>query len=276
MCMCVYGKDEALYFKEALESLIHQSLLPNQIVLVVDGTINSQLQNVIDVFSVKSEKLDVSFDITYLKENRGHGEARQISIEKAKHELIALMDADDISCYDRFALQIQAFKQNSTLGIVGGQIMEIDHKTKERINVRNVPLQDKEIKRYLKTRCPFNQVTVMFKKEEILKAGGYVDFYHNEDYYLWVRLYLYGVTFLNLPQILVDVRINEKFYNRRGGVDYFLSELRLQKIMYKEGIISIGRFLFNASVRFVLQVLLTDRIRGVIFKILFRKKVLDG
>jgi glycosyltransferase involved in cell wall biosynthesis len=276
VCICVYDKDNALYFKEALESVINQSLLPNQIVLVVDGAINSQLQKVIDDFNIKSQKLNVSFDITYLKKNRGHGEARKISILKAKYPLVALMDADDLSRYERFSKQIDAFKQNSNLSIVGGQIMEIIHDTKKEVGIRSVPLRDKEIKEYLKTRCPFNQMTVMFKREDVLKVGNYIDFYHNEDYYLWVRMYLEGFEFLNLEDILVDVRINEEFYNRRGGVKYFLSEFRLQKIMYQSGIISLWRFLFNSAVRLILQVVLTDSMRGFIFKKLFRKKVKNG
>jgi glycosyltransferase involved in cell wall biosynthesis len=273
VCICVYDKDDIVYFKEALESIVHQSLTPDQIVLVVDGAINSKLQEVIDKFKVESSLLGVEFNVYYLKENRGHGEARKISIQKAKHELVALMDADDLSRYNRFSLQVEAFKQNSKLSIVGGQIMEIVHNTKEEISIRNVPLEDREIKSYLKTRCPFNQVTVMFKRDDVIEVGNYIDFYHNEDYYLWVRMYLAGFEFMNVSDVLVDVRVNEDFFNRRGGWQYFLSEFKIQKIMYSNGIISWFRFVFNSAVRFVLQVVLTDSIRGFIFKKLFRKKV---
>ena len=270
--ICVYDKDNPTYFKEALDSILNQSLLPNQIVLVVDGSINKKLQEIIDKFRIESNRLSVELDVYFFKENRGHGEARKISIEKAKYELVALMDADDLSKYNRFSQQVKVFKNNHGVSIVGGQIMEIVHDTKKEVSIRNVPLDDEEIKTYLKTRCPFNQVTVMFKKEDILKVGNYIDFYHNEDYYLWVRMYLEGFSFLNLSSILVDVRVNEDFYNRRGGWRYFLSEFKLQKIMYNNSIISLSRFFFNSFVRFILQVVLTDSIRGFIFKKLFRKK----
>ena len=273
VCICVYDKDNVLYFKEALESIANQSLTPNQIVLVVDGVINAKLQEVISNYTLQINILAIEFDTFYLKKNVGHGEARKISIENAKYELIALMDADDLCRYERFFKQIEVFKNHHDLSIVGGQIMEISHQTKEEISIREVPVEDEDIKIYLKTRCPFNQVSVMFKKEDVLKVGNYVDFYHNEDYYLWVRMYIEGFKFHNIPEILVDVRINEAFYNRRGGWRYFLSEFRLQKIMYKHSIISFMRFVFNSLVRFVLQVVLTDSIRGFIFKKLFRKKV---
>ena len=273
VCICVYNKYNINYFKEALESIVNQSLVPNQVVLVVDGPINDGLQNIIDNFQEKSLTLMISFEVTYLKENKGHGEARRLSIENAKYNLIALMDADDISRYNRFELQLDIFKNDNNLSIVGGQIMEIAHDTKKEISIREVPVKDKEIKQYLKTRCPFNQMSVMFKKDDVIKAGNYIDFYHNEDYYLWVRMYLNNCQFYNIPEILLDVRINEEFYNRRGGWKYFLSEFKLQRIMYKNSIISLYRFIFNSSVRFLLQVVLTNSIRGFIFKKLFRKKV---
>ncbi len=271
--LCVYDKDNTQYFKEALKSIVNQSLLPKQIVLVVDGLINNKLQDTIVDFEQVTLELEIEFTPIYLKQNVGHGEARKVSIENAIYELVALMDADDLSRYNRFEKQINVFKSDDTLSIVGGQIMEISHATKREISIRKVPLEDKEIKEYMKQRCPFNQVSVMFKKSDVIEAGNYVDFYHNEDYYLWVRMYLMGCKFQNIPEILVDVRINEEFYNRRGGWRYFLSELKLQKIMYKNSIISLVRFMFNSSVRFILQVVLTDSIRGFIFKKLFRKKV---
>jgi glycosyltransferase involved in cell wall biosynthesis len=217
--------------------------------------------------------LEVDFEVRYLSRNRGHGEARRISIEEAKHTLVALMDADDISRYNRFEEQVAIFKKNSNLSIVGGQIMEIAHDTKREISLREVPVQDIDIKQYIKIRCPFNQMTVMFKREDVIKVGNYIDYYHNEDNYLWGRMDLADFEFYNIPKILVDVRINEEFYNRRGGWRYFLSEFRLQRIMYSKNIISLPRFLFNSSVRLILQVVLADSIRGFIFKKLFRKKV---
>ena len=231
------------------------------------------MQNIIVRFKDTCLGLEIIFDIVYLKENVGHGKARAISITEAKYELVALMDADDISRYDRFEKQIAVFQKYQELSMVGGQIMEIVHDTKKEISIRKVPQNDKDIKNYLKTRCPFNQVSVMFKKSDVLDAGGYIDFYHNEDYYLWIRMYLKGFKFYNLKDILLDVRINEEFFMRRGGYRYFLSEFKIQKIMYKNSIISFVRFIFNVSVRFVLQVLLNDTMREFIFKQLFRKRV---
>ena len=230
VCICVYKKDNEIYFKEALDSILNQSLVPNEIVLVVDGKIDNNLQDIIDKFNIVCKGKKVDLNIVYLEQNVGHGQARKISIENAQYELIALMDADDISRYDRFEKQIKKFKEDDTLSMVGGQIVEIVHDTKNEVGKRMVPIEDKEIKEYLQKRCPFNQMTVMFKKQDVINVGNYIDFFHDEDYYLWVRMYLEGYKFCNLPDTLVDVRINEEFYNRRGGMKYFLSEFRLQSL----------------------------------------------
>ncbi len=273
VCMCVYNKDNAQYFKEALESVLDQKLIPNEIVLVVDGPINQELKNVINEFKEQILLLGVDFNIIYLLINKGHGEARRVSIEQAKHEIVALADADDINEYNRFNKQIEAFKSNPSISIVGAQIMEIEHDTKIPISKKEVPIEDKEIKEYLKTRCPFNQMSVMFKKADVLSAGNYIDFHHNEDYYLWIRMYLNGCTFYNHPNTLVLARVNQEFYDRRGGFKYFSSEYKIQKIMLKHSIISFPRFCFNVVVRFVIQVTLPESIRGFLFKKLFRKEV---
>ena len=82
-----------------------------------------------------------------------------------------------------------------------------------------------------------NLVTVMLKEESVQKAGGYIDWYCEEDYYLWVRMTEHGMTFGNLLDNLVNVRVGEEMYQRRGGVKYFKSEAKLQYYMYSKGII---------------------------------------
>lgn len=117
----------------------------------------------------------------------------------------------------------------------------------------------------MKYRCPFNQMSVMFKKKDVLDAGGYIDWFCNEDYYLWVRMALKNYKFHNLPDTLLKVRTNENFYKRRGGFKYFKSESKIQKLMLSKKIISLPTYLYNVAIRFVIQVLLTDGMRKLFF-----------
>ena len=61
-------------------------------------------------------------------------------------------------------------------------------------------------------------------------------------------------------------------YQRRGGWKYFLSEAKLQKYMFDNDIIGIIRFAYNVLGRFVIQVLMPNKLRGFVFQKLFRVK----
>lgn len=260
--MCVYKNDNPEHFEEALESVVNQTLKPDEIVLVVDGPIPSSINSIIN----KYEENVSFFKVIRLNENVGHGNARRIGLENCSNELISLMDADDISMPDRFEKQVRCFEQNSNISIVGGNIKEFIDFIDNVVGTREVPQDDLSIKEYMKKRCPFNQVTVMFKKSAVMDAGGYKDWYHNEDYYLWIRMFLNGSYFKNINDTLVYVRVGKEMYQRRGGWKYFKSEKQLQKYMWKNKIIGLERYLINVFIRFIIQVLMPNRIRGVIFK----------
>lgn len=265
VAMCVYEKDKPEWFDVAVQSVLNQSVKPDEVILVVDGPVSEALSEIIK----KYEKNGL-FKVIKLNTNQGHGKARRISLENTTNELVALMDADDICVYDRFEQQFRLFEEKPYLDIVGGNIAEFIGDISNVVGKRIVPTTDKEIKEYLKKRCPFNQMTVMFKKSSVLLAGGYLDWYCEEDYYLWIRMFLKNANFANTGTVLVNVRVGEDMYARRGGIRYFLSETRLQKLLLKKNIISIYRAFLNILQRFVLQVLMPNYLRGFVFKTLAR------
>lgn len=265
--MCVYGGDNTDWFETAVNSVVNQTLVPDEIVLVVDGPVGKELDSVICYFEKNS-----LFKVIRIPENLGHGNARRIGLKNCSNELVALMDADDISVLDRFEKQVCFFENNSDVSIVGGNISEFIEDPKKPVGYRVVPQSDIEIKKYLKKRCPFNQMTVMFKKSDVDKAGGYLDWFCNEDYYLWLRMYLERLKFANLGTVLVNVRVGKEMYKRRGGKKYFISEYNLQKYMLKKKIISFDVFVINVLKRFVVQILLPSELRSFVFQKFGRKK----
>ena len=266
--LCVYKNDNPEHFREALNSVINQTVTPNEIILVVDGPVPNSINNVIKEFGNYFPGLKV----IRLTENKGHAIARQTGVEGANNELIALMDSDDISVPDRFEKQLSCFQRNPSLDVLGGQISEFVHSTDNIVGIRKVPLEDLDIKKYIKTRCPFNQMTVMFKKSSVLRSGGYIDWHYEEDYYLWIRMFEKGCLFKNLPENLVLARVSNELYKRRGGVKYFKSEARLQKYLWDKEIINLHLFVSNVILRFIVQVLFPNKLRGWIFQKLFRQK----
>jgi glycosyltransferase involved in cell wall biosynthesis len=269
--MCVYGKDDPAWFKTAVDSILEQTLKPDEVVLVVDGPVPQELDGVI-----RSYENVEGFKTVRLEVNRGHGDARRIGLENCQYEYVALMDADDISVPDRFEKQMAVISADPSLAVVGGNINEFIDNIENVVGSRVVPEKDADIKEYLRKRCPFNQVTVMFKKSAVEQAGGYIDWYCEEDYYLWLRLYLIDSKFANIPENLVNVRVGKEMYARRGGWKYFKSEAKLQKFMRQNRIIGLGRYLVNVTQRLIVQVLLPNKLRGWVFKKFAREKVEDG
>ena len=258
--ICVYGGDNAEYFDLAMQSIFNQTLMPDEVVLVVDGPVGNDINEVISKY--ESETLKV----IRLPQNVGLGIARNVSLENCSNDLIALMDSDDISVPNRFEKQIECFEKDESISLVGGQIQEFIESVDNVVGVRKVPCSDSEIKEYMKKRCPINHVSVMLKKSDINKAGGYLDWYYNEDYYLWIRMALKGLKFANVPDVLVNVRVGKEMYQRRGGWKYFKSEAKLQGYMLKKGMIGLNRYIINVAQRLVLQVLMPNKLRGYIFR----------
>lgn len=265
--MCVYGGDNAEWFETAVNSVLNQTLMPNEIVLVVDGPVPEKLNKIITIY-----EQDSLFNVIRLEKNQGHGVARKTGLDACTNELVAIMDADDICTPDRFEKQIEAFRNNPNVDIVGGMISEFVTKQDNIVGKRIVPQTDVEIKEYMKCRCPMNLVTVMFRKSSVEAVGGFIDWYCEEDYYLWLRMALANMKFINVPDILVNVRVGQEMYQRRGGLKYFKSEAKLQKYMYKNGIIGFARYVINISERMVLQVLMPNKVRGLVFQKLARRK----
>lgn len=265
--MCVYGKDNPEHFRFAVESILNQTVKPAEIALVVDGPVPDDLNAIIQNFEAFPE-----FKVYRFEKNQGHGAARSKGLDICGQDLVALMDADDLSVPNRFELQLKKFEENSDLDVVGGNISEFIDEPANVVGKRVVPEADEDIKAYLRSRCPMNQMTVMFKKQSVLNAGGYLDWFCNEDYYLWIRMFLANMKFANVSESIVNVRVGNDMYQRRGGFKYFFSEAKLQHFMLCKGVISLPQYLYNLSIRFVLQVAMPNAMRGWIFQKFARKR----
>lgn len=269
IAMSVYFKDNAVFFDRALESITDcQSVKPAEIVLVCDGPLNEELDAVIDKYRQKYP----IFNVIRLPQNKGLGNALRLAIENASNELIARMDSDDVSVCDRFEQQVKFFCSHPSVDIVGGDITEFIGEEGNIVGKRVVPETDEEIKDYMKKRAGFNHVSVMYRKSAVQNAGGYQDLFWNEDYFLWIRMQQNNAVFGNTGTVLVNVRVGKEMYQRRGGRKYFQSEVRLQKYMLDNGMISKTTFVGNVAKRWVVQRAMPSRVRGFVFQVFARSK----
>lgn len=266
----IYKNDNPEFVRVALDSMLDkQTVKPTEIVLVRDGQVPAALDNLLNEYEMTYSTV---FNIIRLEKNGGLGKALKLGVESAKYDIVARMDSDDICLPNRFELQLQYMEAHPECDIVGGQMTEFIGEPTNVVGKRVVPESNEAIYEYMKSRCALNHVTVMFRKDTILKVGNYQDWFWNEDYYLWVRMMINKCVFANLPEVLVNVRSGEGQYARRGGMRYFESEKGIQKLMLDKHLINWGGYFVNVTKRLIVQLLLPNWLRGWVFRTFARKK----
>ena len=267
--LSVYYNESPYYFRQSIDSLFNQSLQLAEVVLVKDGELTPELENVITEYTAKYLQIRV----VPLKQNQGLGKALNEGLKHCSYDLVARMDTDDIAKPNRFEKQIRVFQEHPELDVVGAWIDEFEETTSNIISTRKLPEVHDDICQFAKKRNPENHPVIMFRKQAVLAAGGYQHFPLFEDYYLWIRMWLNGAVFANTGSVLVNVRVGEEMYQRRGGSKYFESEKGLQDYMLKNKMINHSTYIKNVTKRLIIQKLMPNKLRGWVFRTFARKKV---
>lgn len=264
--MSIYWKDNPMLIQEAVESVLNQTVQPSELLVAVDGPVSKEIMSVLK----KYEKDIKNFKIISFQKNEGRGIVLQKVLPICTFELVALVDADDINLPHRFEKLLNIFIADDKVSAAGGYIQEIDYDTKKKKSIKTVPLSEENAKKYAKYRSPINQPTVMFKKSAVLAAGGYKQLYLMEDYFLWIRMINKGFKICNIPEILVNMRINDNLYARRGGYKYFLSNKKIYDTMLELNMINYTLYCCNLLVRFTTQVLMPNFLRKKFYNLFLR------
>lgn len=257
--MSVYKNDNSEYFSIALDSVINQTLVPNEIVIVVDGEIPETTEKVIEE---KKEKYS-NFNIVRLSKNQGQSIALNEGLKNCTYNLVARMDADDISDSERFEKQINVFKEDNSVVVTSGYTVDISSNG-DNYGIRKVPLSFDEVKKYFKRRSPVNHGACMYKKDFILKVGGYKDFKQTQDYILWGDVLKSSGLIKNIPEVLLKVRVDDN-YSRKRTLLYIKEELKTQKYFYSIGMLGKKDLVINFFCR-VLVRLVSSKLLFIIYK----------
>ena len=262
--LSIYVKENPLHFKFCLDSILNQTLLPDEVVIVKDGPLTVDLDNVIDD-KVKKSSI---FKIIALPHNQGLGKALNEGLKFCSHELVARMDTDDIAKPERFQKQMDVFVKHPEVDVCSAWIDEFEENTAHVISTRKLPELQSEIVTYAKRRNPINHPVVMFKKSAVLAAGSYQHFPLFEDYYLWVRMLMNGSVFYNIQESLLWFRSSPDLFKRRGGWGYAIKEIKFQKALRTMGFISTPVCIKNIAIRFFTRIM-PNHLRSYIYKKLF-------
>ena len=162
--MSVYKKENPEYLRASLESILVQTRTADEILLIEDGPLTQELYQVVAEYQKKCDYLHVHA----MEQNVQLGRALAKGVELCKYDLIARMDTDDIAMPDRLEKEEAYMEAHPEVDVVGGAIREFnDEGTIDR--VKNMPKTQEEILEYVKVRNPLNHMTVMYRKDSILK-----------------------------------------------------------------------------------------------------------
>ena len=244
--MSVYGKESPAYLKVSLNSLVEQTRLPDEIILVEDGPLSTSLLQEIKQFKKNHPDILVSVK---LPKNQGLGIALNEGLKYCNNDIVARMDADDKSVSDRFEIQIGYMEKNPSVGMISSHITEYDEEMTKVLSTREVPETHDAIMNSMKRRSPFNHMAAVYRKSVILENGSYEDCPSFEDYYLWCKLASSGTTFYNIPRSLIEARTGDSMIRRRGGVKYAKRMYDFQKRIFALGVIDRKEFMQNVILR---------------------------
>jgi len=265
--MSVYYKENPDYLRDSINSILGQTIKPDEFIIVKDGKLTKGLDDVLYEFHDSQ-----IIKVIALEVNKGLGEALNIGLENCRNELVARMDSDDLSVNNRCERQLESFKNNEKLSVIGTAVSEFIDDPNVRIAYKGVKITDEDIKEKMKFRNPFNHPSVMFKKSDVLKAGSYQHWFLNEDWYLWIRMMQNNSIFENIDEPLLKMRTTNDTYMRRGGWKYFVTQKRLFDYMLKNKIININEYTYNNSIRFITRLLIPNKIRKLLYLKMLRGK----
>ena len=248
--MSLYNKEIPEHLVEALDSIFAQTVVSDDVVLVEDGKLGDELEDVVCQYEKRYHQLHV---IRY-ENNRGLGYALNDGIKECRHELVARMDTDDVAKPFRMERQLEVMSRHSEYGMVSSWIDEFVTDIHQVTSVRKVPERPAEVYAYAKKRCPVNHPAVMYRKSEVLAVGGYQTRYFPEDYFLWIKMLMNGCQIYNIQESLLWFRYNPETFVRRGGWKYACDEVATQWNIYRMGFTSFVRFAANVAVRFSVRV----------------------
>lgn len=261
LLMPVYRGDDAAHFAKAFTSTVgEQTVRPAQVVLVQDGPVDDELSAAIDRV-VDESPVPVTHHA--LDENVGLARALDLGLTLCEHEIVARMDADDISLPERFAKQLPVIEGG--VDLVGTGMFEFLDDGGAIVARRTPRTGHDEISRYARFHDPFSHPTVMYRRTAVERAGGYQPLGLMEDYWLFARMIDTGASVENLADPLVMYRVGAGAYARRGGRAQWRSELELQRALRRIRFTSRWEYVRNVTVRGVYR-FVPERVRKVAYR----------
>jgi glycosyltransferase involved in cell wall biosynthesis len=196
--MAVYNGED--YLREAIDSLVNQTLTDTEIVVIDDGATDKSPE----ILASYGDRLRV-----VRQANQGQTRALNHGLRLARGKYIARMDQDDVAEPQRLQKQAEFMEAHPQIGLLGSAYHEMD--AQGRI-FRTIypPTGDPELRRTLAKYCPFMHSAMMFRRDLLAQTGDYTEseqYRHFQDLDLWIRLAQHS-QIDNLPEPLMRRRVH--------------------------------------------------------------------
>ena len=207
--------NEASWIGDTISSINLQTFSDFDVIFVDDASTD----NTADII-----RANAKFKYVILRNdtNMGLAESLNRGLNAATAPLIARIDADDIMLPDRLDLQVKAFSDKD-LVLLGGQATKIDDQGSP-FGRLSMPCSDSDCRFALNFYSPFVHPAVMYRRSQIILAGGYSSSrFPAEDYDLWCRVAEFGKV-RNLDSVIIKYRVRSS-----GSITSDKRNIQLQK-----------------------------------------------
>lgn len=251
LLMSVYQGDTPEQLSAALRSVALNSVVPDDIVIVIDGPISSALHSVLLQWSAA-----LHLRLFPLAKNGGLGEALSYGLQHCKHDWVARFDADDLCLPHRFEAQLRFIRENPGIHAFSSPVLEFSsHLSLRNLRLRSVPVGEQQLREYAIRRNPFNHMSVVFYRPAVQAVGGYKSLPLFEDYGLWVRILLNGSRLNNMSIPCVYARAGGDMLGRRRGWRYVCLEYQAMQQFRRWGFLTVAQLWLNLGLRLPLRLL---------------------
>ena len=262
--MTIYEKVSVEELRRSLTSVLTQTLPPDEVVVVEDGPLPADLRAAVDELAAQHPQVR----LVPLAVNGGSGVASAAGLRAARGELVARMDADDVSLPHRFECQV-ALMERDRLDVCGSSVLEFHGSPDHVVGVRRLPATQPAIERYARINSPFNNPSVVLRRDLALRVGGYDDLRYMQDYDLFARMLAAGARVANIDEPLVLFSADAQMLRRRSGLQMVRREWDLQRRLRRYGTVGRWGLVRNLVVRSVFRLLPAPVLR-LAYRVLFR------
>lgn len=260
--MTTYHGEQASRLARSLESIYVQTTQPNELVLVVDGGIDTAQEDVVARYGVDNR---VPMRVVRLDKNQGLGSALKVGLRYCNCDWIMRMDSDDIATPDRLEAQLAFLERHPEYDLVGGWSEEFFEDAPD-TRLKTAPTDCSQLVRALRLRNVIVHPSVLMRTHTVRQVGGYDGrFPLLEDWDLFTRMAMADAKLIVLPRVVIRVSTGHQQAARRGGWTRSRSDIRFRTHLWRQKFISFPWYV-GTTIAFAGYTMAGARVRNYLYR----------